>query len=290
MKATRVFLISLALLLLVSCTPASNSAVQSSSIQAQIDAAVASALASAGVVTTTSTAISSVAASTAASAGDPAPSSISLSRGDSAALYVGATDISLKVTVSPESSPTSGIYFLCSPDDCIEIMPSVAFAGEALYFAKLLKAGTVTVQAFSSDGSVSSPPLRLTIQDPSKNTTTAMSFSAYASLCTNYTYKELARDPSKYEGKYTHVKGEVIQVLEEDDDVTLRVNITKDDYFWTDTILVFYQRKSSTESRILEDDIVDIYGIFGGMFTYETVLGGSATVPLVFAQYLILDD
>lgn len=87
-----------------------------------------------------------------------------------------------------------------------------------------------------------------------------------------------------------HVHGEVIQVLEDGLDVTHRINITKDDYYWKDTIIVTYTRKSSTESRILEDDIVDVYGTFSVMYTYKSVIGGDVTVPMISAKYVVLSE
>ena len=69
---------------------------------------------------------------------------------------------------------------------------------------------------------------------------------------------------------------------------TLRVDITKTRWGYDDTILVSYEAKEG-DSRILEGDIVTMYGLLGGTYTYETVMGSSLTVPLFFAEYIEIE-
>jgi len=105
----------------------------------------------------------------------------------------------------------------------------------------------------------------------------------------SYTYEELARNPDKYLGDYVKLRGEVIQVMVDGDEYTLRVNITKGRYYWEDPILVTYTMKDSGEDRILEEDIVLMYGMMFGDYTYETVMGAEVTVPLMFAEYIDIE-
>ena len=119
-------------------------------------------------------------------------------------------------------------------------------------------------------------------------TTTAMSKEDYIKQCEGYEFKEIARNPEAHKGEYAKFTGEVIQVMEENGAYTLRVNITKGDYdIWTDTIMVYYVG-SGDNNRILEDDIVNIYGQLAGMYTYTTVMGSENTVPLMYAEYIDL--
>ena len=108
----------------------------------------------------------------------------------------------------------------------------------------------------------------------------------FMSQCKSYTYQEIARNPDSYKGCDANIKGQVIQVIEDGDDYTLRVNITPARYYWNDTILVSYEKKDSSEARILEDDIVMMYGTLCGTYTYETVMGADVTVPLMLAEYI----
>lgn len=107
--------------------------------------------------------------------------------------------------------------------------------------------------------------------------------------CSSYTYEEIARNPDSHFGDYAKFRGEVIQVMEDGDDYTLRVSITQGKYIWSDPIMVSYTRQDDTEGRILEDDIVTMYGMLAGTYTYTTVMGSSLTVPLFFAEYIDIE-
>ncbi len=111
---------------------------------------------------------------------------------------------------------------------------------------------------------------------------------AYKEKCESYSYDTIARDPDNYKYTYAKYTGEVIQVLEDGNDLQMRVNVTKGKYSYTDTIYVLYTRKEG-ESRILEDDIVTLYGLNAGTVSYETVLGATVTIPAVYAEYLELN-
>ena len=42
------------------------------------------------------------------------------------------------------------------------------------------------------------------------------------------------------------------------------------------------------KQRLMKGDIVDVYGNLKGLVTYETVMGGSKTVPLMFAEKILV--
>lgn len=101
-----------------------------------------------------------------------------------------------------------------------------------------------------------------------------------------YTYEEIARYPDQYKGKPAVFKGEVIQILEYDEGTDFRVNITQGSYFWDDPIYVCYIPAVEQSARILEDDIVTMYGYLYGLYTYESVLGSEITIPLYVAEFI----
>lgn len=109
----------------------------------------------------------------------------------------------------------------------------------------------------------------------------------YKAQCTSYSYETIARDPDNYIDTYCKYTGEVVQVLEDGSDVQMRVNITPTSYGYTDTIFVFYTRKDG-ESRLLEDDIITIYGTNQGTISYESIFGATITIPQVDAEYIDL--
>ena len=113
----------------------------------------------------------------------------------------------------------------------------------------------------------------------------------FKQACKSMTFNELSRNPDNYAGEYVKFTGEVIQVLQEKAGSTirydLRVDITKTRYGYTDTIYVTYTGPTS-EDRILEDDIITIYGVVKGEYTYETIFGSKVTLPLVNAKYITI--
>ena len=110
----------------------------------------------------------------------------------------------------------------------------------------------------------------------------------YKSSCVEYNYDMIARDPDTYKGTYGKYTGEIIQVLEDGNEVQLRVNITKDRYGYSDTIYIVYLLKDG-ESRLLEDDVITIYGMNAGTISYKSVLGATITIPCVYAEYIDLN-
>ena len=115
----------------------------------------------------------------------------------------------------------------------------------------------------------------------------------YKDGCETFTYEQIARDPDAYMYRKAKYTGEIIQVLEGDDgSVTYRMNITKTGSYYVhyeDTILVYMDKESrSSQTRILEDDIVTVYGVNMGLHTYQSIFGASITVPLVYGQYIEL--
>lgn len=95
---------------------------------------------------------------------------------------------------------------------------------------------------------------------------------------TGITYNQLARTPDDYKGQKVKFKGEVVQVMEGDGEVQIRFAVDKD----YDKIILCSYNSSIVTSRILEDDVITIYGTSAGLFTYQSTLGGDITVPLVF--------
>ena len=115
---------------------------------------------------------------------------------------------------------------------------------------------------------------------------------AYIAKCEKYSYSKIARNPGEYKGKYAKFTGEVVQVMQEEYlgfmVYVLRVNVTKKGSYYkyyTDTVYVTYTTTSDAP-RILEDDIVTMYGILDGEKTYETVMGSSVTIPMFEAEYI----
>lgn len=111
--------------------------------------------------------------------------------------------------------------------------------------------------------------------------------SIFKSGCQTFSYEQVARDPDSYFLQHCVFTGKVVQVMEDDGDFALRVNVTKTSYSYTDTIYVYYMKSANEgKTRILEDDIITIYGYNFGLMSYESVLGAEITIPSVVAEYI----
>ncbi len=120
-------------------------------------------------------------------------------------------------------------------------------------------------------------------------TTTPISKEDYIDLCVPAEYESIARNPNDYKGEYITFKGTVIQVIE-GSTVTLRINQeNKNDKWASDTWLITYS-PSQNESRILEDDVIIVYGKCLGITSYQSVLGQKITVPSMKMEYYTLLD
>jgi hypothetical protein len=96
-------------------------------------------------------------------------------------------------------------------------------------------------------------------------------------------YETLARSPDNYKGQAVMFRGKVIQAVESGRSVMLRINVSQKDYSWRDTIYVDYRKKASDEPRILEDDIVTLWGEYQGIKSYQAVFGNTVQIPHISA-------
>jgi len=92
---------------------------------------------------------------------------------------------------------------------------------------------------------------------------------------TGITYDQLARTPDDYMGKKIKFTGKVIQVLEGADSTEIRIAVNSN----YDTILYGAYSSSIVSSRVLEDDVITIYGTSAGLLSYESTMGGTITIP-----------
>ncbi|MDY3861984.1 MAG: hypothetical protein SOZ45_05460 [Ruminococcus sp.] len=125
----------------------------------------------------------------------------------------------------------------------------------------------------------------------------ALSEEEFKNSCESIDFETLSRNPDKYKGNNYTLTGQVIQVQESSfsDTVDLRINVTKktyeyiDDVTWTDTIYATVHVPDG-EDRILENDVLTFWGTCDGMYTYESVLGSSVSLPKIDIKYYELNS
>ena len=129
----------------------------------------------------------------------------------------------------------------------------------------------------------------ITQTETDKNVEPVLSETEFKEKCEVFNYKDIARNPQSYKGKYMKFKGEVIQTMESGKNLELRMNSTCNEYgYYEDTIYATY-KYSANESKILEEDIITVYGIYQGDITYTSVLGSSVTIPNLEVHYWALE-
>lgn len=156
-------------------------------------------------------------------------------------------------------------------------------------------AKSVTASSMQSSSQVnkafvnsSNTPDSRKVQSSSQVENASGNISAYKASCKPYTYKQIARNPNQYMGKQAKVTGEVQQIEQANDgSEVILIAITKDPDAdaWTNAIYATYTPKNDNESRILENDIITLYGTLDGIEDYTTVMGDTKSVPKLTAEY-----
>ena len=93
---------------------------------------------------------------------------------------------------------------------------------------------------------------------------------------TGITYNQLARTPDDYKGEKCKFRGKVVQVMEEESIVVMRLAVNGN---YDNILYVMTTSKALNNERILEDDYITVYGTSAGIYTYTTVLGASVSIP-----------
>lgn len=119
----------------------------------------------------------------------------------------------------------------------------------------------------------------------SSDDTSAPSAGDLSSYNTGITYDQLARTPDQYKKKKVTFTGEVAQVIDQDGVTELRLAVDGD---YDNIILVDIPNKALKGSRVLEDDLVTVYGISAGITNYTSTTNQPISIPSMVG--LALDD
>lgn len=101
---------------------------------------------------------------------------------------------------------------------------------------------------------------------------------------TGITFEQLSRTPDDYVNAKVKFTGSVLQVLENSgvNEIRMSTNGKYDDVIYGSYLT------DILDVRLLQDDIITIYGEFKGLITYETIMGGSVTLPYVLIDRIEL--
>ncbi len=110
----------------------------------------------------------------------------------------------------------------------------------------------------------------------------------YISQCSTVDYKEVERNPDLYDGQAIVIVGDVIEVQETESWGTKYSVMRIEENYDLDRVWYVEYSPKKGESRILEGDLVRVYGECKGVYTYNAILGNSITIPAIDAQYIDL--
>lgn len=105
---------------------------------------------------------------------------------------------------------------------------------------------------------------------------------------TDLSYDELARNPQKHKGKLVSFTGSVLQTIEGSSKVQIRLATKKNDLldaYYEDIIFCEFS-SSIVNGRLLEGDIITVYGECNGTKTYTSVLGNDVTLPFLLVSII----
>ncbi|MBP5165460.1 MAG: toxin regulator [Lachnospiraceae bacterium] len=97
---------------------------------------------------------------------------------------------------------------------------------------------------------------------------------------TGITYDQIARTPDDYKGQKVKFTGKVVQVMEGNGEVNIRFAVDKD----YDKMIFAAYKSNIVTSRVLEEDVITIYGTSAGLYSYKSTFGATITIPSVLIE------
>lgn len=101
---------------------------------------------------------------------------------------------------------------------------------------------------------------------------------------TGITFEDISRSPDTYKGKKVKFTGTILQIIEGYvyNEARMSTNGKYDD------VIYINYNTSIIDVRLLQNDEITVYGTFSGLYTYETIVGGSVTLPKINVDIISL--
>ena len=104
-----------------------------------------------------------------------------------------------------------------------------------------------------------------------------------AEYSADYSYNTIARDAESYKGTKVKFRGKVLQEGDAGDSMRY-IRFAVDSNY--DTVMFVTYTDDQVSVRILEDDVLTIYGSVMGNYSYETVMGATVTLPWIHSDMI----
>jgi len=118
-------------------------------------------------------------------------------------------------------------------------------------------------------------------QTTQQTTVKEISEPDFKAACVAQPYSDLARTPDSYKNMKLVITGKIVQVMEKSNGAQYRIAVDDnyDQMFYVDYTGDF------AAGRMLENDIVTLWGTYDGLMSYTATIGGKITVPSLIAKY-----
>ena len=160
-------------------------------------------------------------------------------------------------------------------------------------------ASSTSTSAFSTKAEVSSSSSSVTVSSSVESdsstseipSTPTLSEDEYRAECETVKYKDLCRYPDQYAGKKITITGKVQQIMDANwlsSDKAWRVQTDNDGYgYYLDDEYYAIDKRPSDAIKVLQDDIVVIYGEFTGMTNVTRALTNTTDeIPCIDGAYV----
>lgn len=173
------------------------------------------------------------------------------------------------------------LYAIGSSDSSSNTASSTSTSASSTKAEVSSSSSSVTVSSsVESDSSTSEIP-----------STPTLSEDEYRAECENVKYKDLCRYPDQYAGKKITITGKVQQIMDANwlsSDKAWRVQTDNDGYgYYLDDEYYAIDKRPSDAIKVLQDDIVVIYGEFTGMTNVTRALTNTTDeIPCIDVAYV----
>ena len=151
---------------------------------------------------------------------------------------------------------------------------------------------TSQIASQTEESSIEEETLEATTEEETSEPIPEISKEDYIALCEEVDYKTLARNPDEHIGDNVYMTVKIEQILQGgwfDDNQYYRV-YTGDEYglYYNDEYFM-YDFRVDDNMKLLQDDIIKVYGEFAGMEEVKRALSGTKEeVPAIKAKYIEL--
>ena len=94
-------------------------------------------------------------------------------------------------------------------------------------------------------------------------------------------YAKLDKNPDSFNGTDVKFTGQIVQIQESDGQGVIRLDVTKNDYGWSGTDIIYVTYTGT--NNFVQNDVVTVYGVLQGSQTYTSQANYQITLPSINA-------